>query len=763
MSTKPSNTKIDNEIIWRMIKSIHSRPGLREWVTLESQALKPIFTDANLMGKKTYLIHLLLAVPNKIQDKTVFMPPWGYICWQWPSMTLMAMINVSELWNKDNSPHLSQHTVCTNHYVNSMQNAIDSNLSNLDINSNALKAYYEQLLCVIQPIYKFNTQPTEAITRKEVPGDIKSEQVNHGAVTFENTSRAYELLPSHMTAASNLIHECGQKVLLTEWKRIFVAMNQPMFSVALVGEFSSGKSTLVNQLLHEELLPVGNLPTTSKLTRIIYGPEAVIKYMDNTGEIKRMPFDYETCEELIVNNQDSDLNNLVQLEIPNEWLNHMGIQLIDTPGVNEISGNRASLVTEAIGSCDATLVVINATSPLSLTERYFVEQHIFLRHIPRVAVVLTNLDRVKEDERSSLISFLKEEISGWSTDVSLWCSNEYLYDSLKSDLLLAGAKDIREALAGWAQDSQYLELRRIQYGSQLYSLLSLLKDSLLLQKEVLALSEAEQQDRIKAEKGYIEHCRLDWEDLRIELLNRRLSVVKRFESELKDYKTDILDNLKSSLLQVGDPKVWWEELMPTMLRNQFKNKIKYMNISLQHKIIEDAKWLDDQITARFAQHIADVKPDTVIAFEHNNNKTQIADVDKHKTGMRAGIIILSLLSLPFMGPMATIAIGAGGGLISEQLFKKSLQKQKEELNIHLETLISVIIEENINYAVPRIKRIYDNLIGETRLMESTWVASNLAALDINVVSSLETTEVTNRIHKVDQLLSDLSVWMEVER
>jgi|GEM_PF-3005959 hypothetical protein len=44
MSTKPS-TKIDNEIIWRMIKSIHSKPGLREWVTLESQALKPIFTD----------------------------------------------------------------------------------------------------------------------------------------------------------------------------------------------------------------------------------------------------------------------------------------------------------------------------------------------------------------------------------------------------------------------------------------------------------------------------------------------------------------------------------------------------------------------------------------------------------------------------------------------------------------------------------------------------------------------------------------------
>ena len=75
------------------------------------------------------------------------------------------MINVSGLWDKENSPHLSQHTVCTNHYANDMQNAIESNLNNLDINSDALKSYYQQVLNVIQPIYQFNINQTEAITR----------------------------------------------------------------------------------------------------------------------------------------------------------------------------------------------------------------------------------------------------------------------------------------------------------------------------------------------------------------------------------------------------------------------------------------------------------------------------------------------------------------------------------------------------------------------------------------------------------------------
>ena len=55
--------KIDS--IWKLIKSIHSSPILREWVTIESIPFCPfVVRDTN---KRETIVHLLLAVPGDIK------------------------------------------------------------------------------------------------------------------------------------------------------------------------------------------------------------------------------------------------------------------------------------------------------------------------------------------------------------------------------------------------------------------------------------------------------------------------------------------------------------------------------------------------------------------------------------------------------------------------------------------------------------------------------------------------------------------------
>ena len=61
--------KIDN--IWKLIKSIHSSPVLREWVTLESEPLCP-FVIRNSETQET-IVHLLLAIPGTIQGNNVIL------------------------------------------------------------------------------------------------------------------------------------------------------------------------------------------------------------------------------------------------------------------------------------------------------------------------------------------------------------------------------------------------------------------------------------------------------------------------------------------------------------------------------------------------------------------------------------------------------------------------------------------------------------------------------------------------------------------
>mgnify|MGYP001284020898 CR=1 FL=1 len=59
--------------------------------------------------------------------------------------------------------------------------------------------------------------------------------------------------------------------------------DQPL-RVALLGEFSSGKSRLINALLEEKILSVGLVPVTRSVTRIIHGKKigVTVKHMDGT-------------------------------------------------------------------------------------------------------------------------------------------------------------------------------------------------------------------------------------------------------------------------------------------------------------------------------------------------------------------------------------------------------------------------------------------------------------------------------------------------
>ena len=58
------------------------------------------------------------------------------------------------------------------------------------------------------------------------------------------------------------------------------------FAVAIVGEFKRGKSTLINALLGQPILPADVLPATATLNRVTYStePYVMVEYKDGTEE-----------------------------------------------------------------------------------------------------------------------------------------------------------------------------------------------------------------------------------------------------------------------------------------------------------------------------------------------------------------------------------------------------------------------------------------------------------------------------------------------
>ena len=63
-------------------------------------------------------------------------------------------------------------------------------------------------------------------------------------------------------------------------------LDSEYIDLAVLGQFKSGKSSLLNSVLGESLLPVGALPVTAVVTRLVSGPERAVhvRYTDGKSE-----------------------------------------------------------------------------------------------------------------------------------------------------------------------------------------------------------------------------------------------------------------------------------------------------------------------------------------------------------------------------------------------------------------------------------------------------------------------------------------------
>ena len=141
---------------------------------------------------------------------------------------------------------------------------------------------------------------------------------------------------------SDLAGSLGAKSLKERLDRDLVKkMEEDRFHLVVVGEFNHGKSSFVNALLGETVLPVGVTPTTAAIHHLKYAdtPEATVVYSSGKregiafGDTKRFAVGGGT------NPEDVDY---LEVGYPAALLKER-ILLVDTPGVNDLSLQRADI------------------------------------------------------------------------------------------------------------------------------------------------------------------------------------------------------------------------------------------------------------------------------------------------------------------------------------------------------------------------------------------------------------------------------------
>ncbi|EAK9945593.1 ATP-binding protein [Campylobacter lari] len=111
---------------------------------------------------------------------------------------------------------------------------------------------------------------------------------------------------------------------------MIIASYKRAINVAIIGQFSSGKSTLLNLILQKECLPTGVVPVTFKPTFLRYAKEYFLRveYEDGSDEI----VDIDELSKFSDQRNELKETKSLHLFAPIELLKD--ITLIDTPGLN---------------------------------------------------------------------------------------------------------------------------------------------------------------------------------------------------------------------------------------------------------------------------------------------------------------------------------------------------------------------------------------------------------------------------------------------
>lgn len=198
-------------------------------------------------------------------------------------------------------------------------------------------------------------------------------------------------------------------------------LDREKFELVVVGEFSRGKSTFVNAMLGNKILPARKKATTAVISKIIYSdePKYYLHYKDETKNVEEITEEKflkliapkESAPEEEKKSEQDFLNTIdfADIAYPLEFCKD-NVEIVDTPGINDINQNRIEITYRYLNQADAVIMLLSATQALSNSEVEFLKERILGNHIQNIFFVVTHKDELDEISEQKVLNFVTKNI-----------------------------------------------------------------------------------------------------------------------------------------------------------------------------------------------------------------------------------------------------------------------------------------------------------------------------------------------------------------
>ena len=238
--------------------------------------------------------------------------------------------------------------------------------------------------------------------------------------------------------------DLGKKEILNN---LSLSLKNPM-RVAIIGQFSSGKSTFLNALLGDEILPSGITPVTAKVCEIVYGENLALEVLYKNGEVIKKELTFLELVDEMENLKISHYKLYAPLPLLKE------VSFLDTPGFNSQNESDTETTNAILESVDGIIWLTLIDNVGKNSEKQILQTHIS-RYANKSICVLNQKDRLKnQGEIDTSIEYAKSAFSGFF-EQTLAISAKMALDSIKrGDESLYRESGIKEVL-DYINDSIY--------------------------------------------------------------------------------------------------------------------------------------------------------------------------------------------------------------------------------------------------------------------------------------------------------------------
>lgn len=167
------------------------------------------------------------------------------------------------------------------------------------------------------------------------------------------------------------------------------------FTIAFCGHFSAGKSTMINQVLGEKLLPSSPIPTSANLVKVKAGEDyAKVFFKHGKPRLYLAPYDYNLVKNYC---KDGDLINEVEISYSKTSLPPHTI-IMDTPGIDSADDAHRIATESAIHLADLVFYVMDYNHVQAEQNFLFVKE--LTEAGKEVNLVINQIDKHREEEVS---------------------------------------------------------------------------------------------------------------------------------------------------------------------------------------------------------------------------------------------------------------------------------------------------------------------------------------------------------------------------